>query len=109
MLLVGCSVDKEKVKVTVGAPGAAGTNGTNGVDGKDGAKGDTGATGKDGSSCSVAPAYAELEDEYYSLDTTLVVIGAKISCDDGTSQIVYNGSQGVQGIQGIQVKLVSRV
>ena len=39
MLLVGCSVDKEKVKVTVGAPGAAGTNGTNGVDGKDGAKG----------------------------------------------------------------------
>ena len=47
--------------------------------------------GKDGTSCSVAPEYAS-EGEG--------VLGARISCTDGSFSIVYNGSQGAQGVQG---------
>lgn len=53
-----------------------------------------GPAGADGTSCSVAPAFSEGEE--WSL------LGAKISCTDGTYALIYNGQQGVQGAQGIQ-------
>ena len=49
--------------------------------------------GKDGSSCSVSP---ELETE------GLNVIGARISCTDGSYSVILNGEKGEQGIQGAQ-------
>jgi hypothetical protein len=52
-----------------------------------------GDPGKDGTSCTVAP---ELDTE------TSSVLGAKISCTDGSYSIVYNGEKGDQGIQGPQ-------
>ena len=51
-----------------------------------------GKDGKDGTSCSVAPEYSEGEDYQ--------VIGAKISCTDGSFATIYNGQKGEQGIQG---------
>jgi hypothetical protein len=51
-----------------------------------------GDDGKDGTSCSVAPEYSQ-GDEYE-------LIGAKISCTDGSFAIIYNGEKGDQGIQG---------
>lgn len=63
---------------------------------------DTSATaiaidGKNGTSCSVAPEYAKLEESSSS-----VLIGAKISCTDGSFATILNGAQGPQGIQGPQ-------
>jgi len=60
-----------------------GTNGDAGKDGKD---------GKDGTSCSVASEFDEEEN----------IVGARISCTDGSFSIVYNGEQGQQGIEGAQ-------
>jgi hypothetical protein len=115
MLLVGCSADKETVFVSKGVPGGNGSSCTTyPVEGgsnvkcgdtitfiANGAKGDVGAAGSNGSSCSVAPEYAELEDEIFGLSNELVVIGAKISCTDGTSQVVYNGDKGDAGADGL--------
>lgn len=53
-----------------------------------------GKDGADGTSCSVAPYFSEGE-EY-------MLLGAKISCTDGSFSIVYNGATGAQGIQGPQ-------
>lgn len=53
--------------------------------------------GADGTSCSVAPKYSEQEEEYSSQ-----LIGARISCTDGSFADILNGSQGIQGIQGNQ-------
>lgn len=50
-----------------------------------------GDPGKDGTSCSVAPALDE-ESE--------AVLGAEISCTDGSSSLILNGAQGLQGVQG---------
>jgi hypothetical protein len=52
-----------------------------------------GDPGQNGTSCSVGPA---LDEETFS------VIGAKISCTDGSSSLVLNGAQGPQGVQGPQ-------
>jgi len=60
---------------------------TKGLDGADG------ADGKDGTSCSVSTEF-DSESE--------AVIGARISCTDGSESIVYNGQNGAQGIQGPQ-------
>ena len=49
--------------------------------------------GKDGTSCSVSEAL----DESHTL-----VVGALITCTDGSSQIVLNGSDGQNGVDGIQ-------
>jgi len=49
--------------------------------------------GKDGSSCSVSQAFDE------SLE---VIIGAKVSCTDGSYSIILNGATGSQGVQGVQ-------
>jgi hypothetical protein len=52
-----------------------------------------GEPGKDGTSCSVS---AELDEESFA------VVGARISCTDGSSSVVLNGAQGPQGVQGPQ-------
>lgn len=87
VVAVGCSPSTETVKLFKGDSGTNGTDGTNGT------------------SCGVAPA---LDSE------TSLVIGATISCTDGSFATIYNGlvgpqgltgeqgSQGVQGLQGIQ-------
>lgn len=63
----------------VGATGAAGTNGTNGTD------------GKDGSSCSVkvVPANSAAPNG-----------GSLISCGDGSTSLVLNGTNGSNGADG---------
>lgn len=53
-----------------------------------------GDPGKDGTSCSVAQEMSEGESQ--------MVIGARISCTDGSFSVIYNGQNGSQGIQGIQ-------
>jgi hypothetical protein len=68
------------------------------VEGKDGADGADGKDGKDGTSCSVSRAYD---------DSGELSIGVRISCTDGSSELVLNGSNGqtgatgTQGIQGV--------
>lgn len=54
----------------------------NGTDGKD---------GQDGSSCSVSPAFDE---------TLEFIIGVRVSCTDGSSQVVLNGADGTNGTPG---------
>ena len=49
-----------------------------------------GKDGKDGTSCSVSEALSDEND----------VIGALISCGDGSSQIVLNGNDGQNGAAG---------
>jgi len=60
------------------------------IDGKDGKDG---IDGKDGSSCSVARAYD---------DSGLLSIGVRVSCTDGSSELVLNGSNGQNGATGAQ-------
>jgi hypothetical protein len=55
-----------------------------------------GDPGKDGTSCSVGPEYALNEL------LLLEVVGARISCTDGSFAVILNGAQGPQGIQGPQ-------
>jgi len=50
-----------------------------------------GTDGKDGSSCSVSEALD---------DTNTLVVGALITCTDGSSQIVLNGNDGQNGAAG---------
>ena len=75
-----------------GADGADGTNGTNGTNGVDGADGTNGATGPqgppgtNGSSCTVVD----------NGDGTRT-----LSCDDGTSVTIANGTNGFDGSDGI--------
>ena len=77
MFLVSCSPDRESATLY---------------------KGNDGRDGKDGTSCSVSEALDESQT---------LVIGALLSCSDGSSQIVLNGANGqngaagAQGIQGI--------
>ena len=71
-MIAGCSATKEVVEVRQGIPGI------NGID---------------GTSCSVGPEFAEESEQ---------LIGARISCTDGSFAVVLNGLQGVQGIQGVQ-------
>lgn len=52
-----------------------------------------GDPGQNGTSCSVSSA---LDSE------TNLVIGATVSCTDGTFATIYNGLQGPQGVQGLQ-------
>lgn len=73
-----------------GEPGAQGQNGQQGTGGSPGAQGPagsagaTGPAGNDGSSCSVNP----------------VVGGALITCADGTSVVLWNGTNGADGQDG---------
>jgi hypothetical protein len=52
-------------------------------------------TAKDGSSCSVASEYA-LNEETMSSS----IIGARISCTDGSFSVILNGQDGANGIDG---------
>lgn len=95
-----CSVSKSGSIATVTCPDGSvtildGTNGINGVDGLDGVNGIDGTNGTDGqngldgtngTSCSVE------ESE----------TGATISCDDGTSVEIANGTNGLNGESGSQ-------
>lgn len=54
-----------------------------------------GPPGLDGTSCSVAPEYS-VESEFQQM------LGARISCTDGSFAIILNGQQGPQGVQGNQ-------
>lgn len=52
--------------------------------------------GKNGTSCSVSQKYSESEDENPS-----VLLGAVISCTDGTFTEILNGLNGTNGINGV--------
>ncbi len=52
-----------------------------------------GDPGKDGTSCSVAPEI--------STDESAQLLGARISCTDGSYAVILNGQQGIQGEPGV--------
>lgn len=74
-LLAGCSPKVEEVQII---------------------KGDDGKNGRDGISCSVAPEVANDNEEQISQ-----VIGARISCTDGSYSVVLNGQNGTNGTNGL--------
>jgi hypothetical protein len=77
----------------VGATGSQGVQGNTGSQGIQGNVGATGAVGQNGSSCSVASV----------TDTNIAPNGGSlITCSDGTSSLVLNGSQGEIGLTGSQ-------
>ncbi len=51
-----------------------------------------GDPGQDGNSCSVAPEI--------STDESQQLLGARVSCTDGSYAVILNGQQGIQGIPG---------
>jgi hypothetical protein len=72
LMIVGCG--KQTKSITL-----EGRDGRDGVD------------GKDGSSCSVSRAYDE---------SGFLSIGVKVSCTDGSSELVLNGTNGQNGTPG---------
>lgn len=81
------SAGKQGSQGIPGPVGPAGSTGTPGAQGKPGSKGDTGdtgSTGTPGTSCSVSQA----------------VNGAVISCTDGSTVVVLNGTNGTDGEDG---------
>ena len=88
IMLVGCG------KPPCGPAGANGTNGTdgkNGSNGTDGTNGSNGVNGADGSSCSVVAVPA---------NSVAPAGGSLITCTNGTSSLVLNGTNGINGTNG---------
>lgn len=85
--IVACNPVKEKATVYRAEKGDVGQSGTNGSDG-------TSIIGTNGSSCTVA--------NEFDADN-LEIVGARISCTDGSFSIILNGLDGRDGVDGIGI------